>query len=169
MVANAPITTADKEVASLENLENKQEAVLEEELETDAHQMDQQLQEAVQRAYSGEEAEEAGTGPAGDMEDNGEYYSATDADADGDNDESEPVGAVKLPDGSGLSDADDADYEPADEEAADPPYKDDDPDDQIKRSTSSSDSEAGEEEWEAESNNHEDGDDAVNTAPANCM
>ena len=133
-----PTNTTDKR-ASLDAPDEEAETA-------DLQLMDQQLQEAVHRAYTGDE----------DEAEEGVANADAEIDADGENDESEPVGAVKLPDGSGLSDPEDVDYVPADEEAADNPAED------KAMSTSAGDAE----EWEAESNNHEDGD---NISDGNCM
>lgn len=119
--------------------------------ETDLYQMDAQLQNAVHRAYSGEIAEETENRHAGNIE------SAEDADAEGepdpeantggDNDETEPVGAVKLPDDAQSSDNEDADAD-AD---ADPAFENE----ESSAGPSSEESDA-DEEWEGESNGHED-------------
>lgn len=136
--------------------------------ETDLHRMDQQLQEAVQRAYSGEEAEVEEVEPAPQTKVDGEQPTES-ADAGRDNDESEPVGAVKLPDGPMSSDDEDAASETADADAADPPYENDNQSDKENGTDSSTQgSDVGEEEWEAESNGHEDRE-ADNPAHANCM
>lgn len=130
--------------------------------ETDLYQMDQQLQDAVHRAYSGEVAEENGDG--------GVNEEALCADAmdeqNGGDDDAEPVGAVKLPDAGASSDEEDADFEAADADA-DPAFEDDNDHDASQSEASDQESEA-EEDWEAESNGREDieGD---NRSRSNCM
>lgn len=129
--------------------------------ETDLYQMDQQLQDAVHRAYTGEVAEESGDDRA---EAKGERGDSIDASAEGkgsDNDDAEPVGAVKLPDEEASSDSDDANSDTAD---ADRSFENGnrsnfDPSDQ--------ESEA-EEEWEAESNGRDDAE-RDDRSRANCM
>lgn len=128
--------------------------------ETDLYHMDQQLQDAVHRAYTGEAAEEDGN-------DEEPRLGETNALVDGEDDETEPVGAVKVMDNdvsSGAeSEAADADGE------ADSAFEDDNDRDASAVEASESDS-AGEEEedWEAESNGHEDGD-ADNRSRVICM
>jgi histone acetyltransferase SAS3 len=125
--------------------------------ETDLYQMDQQLQDAVHRAYSGEEAEENGDSADGDaMRD--------DANSDrqsGDNDETEPVGAVKIPDEDASSEDEDADAD------GDPAFEDDNDRDASNAESSEGESEP-EEDWEAESNGGEDADADIRSR-ANCM
>lgn len=130
--------------------------------ETDLYDMDQQLQDAVHRAFNGEVAEEDGDSAVGEI--------ARDANREqngGDNDETEPVGAVKLPDedGSESSEGEDADYEAVDADA-DPAF-DEDNDREASESDSSDASEA-EEDWEAESNGREDADTDIRSR-ATCM
>lgn len=132
--------------------------------ETDPHTMDKQLQEAVHRAYSGEEAEGGEAEHASGIKSMGEQR--TETDISGDNDESEPVGTVKLPDGSESSDAasDTADAD------ADPSYENEnqsDKDDDGSASASRG-SDIGEEDWEAEGNDNGD-DEARNANSNNCM
>ncbi|KAJ5908786.1 Acyl-CoA N-acyltransferase [Penicillium taxi] len=115
--------------------------------ETDMYGMDQQLQDAVHRAYTGELGEEVGQSWT-----NGEVHSVN-AQPDGDNDETEPVGAVKLPDDAALSD--DEDEESAD---SDPPFEDDDNENDRDVSEHSEPESEAEEDWEDESNGQEDGD-----------
>lgn len=130
--------------------------------ETDLYQMDQQLQDAVHRAYNGEVAEENGdSGAEGETarddakseQDSGEY------------DETEPVGAVKLPDYGGLSEDEDADFEAADADA-DPAFEEDNEREASDAESSESESEA--EDWEAESNGREDADTDIRSR-ATCM
>lgn len=135
--------------------------------EADLYDMDQQLQHAVHQAYSGEVAEENG-----DHEVNGKLLGAGDSDDQygEDNDEAEPVGAVKLPnpeedqDEDEPSDNEDAESEPADADV-DPAFEED-PDRRASES-SESESEAGD-DWEAESNGREDVD-IENRSGALCM
>jgi histone acetyltransferase SAS3 len=127
--------------------------------ETDLYQMDQQLQDAVHRAYSGEEAEDIGD--SADSE-----AMRDDANSDrlsGDNDETEPVGAVKVPDDEASSEDEDADAD-AD---GDPAFEDENDRDASNAESSEGESEA-EEDWEAESNGGEDADADIRSR-ANCM
>lgn len=133
--------------------------------ETDLYEMDQQLQDAVHRSYSGEDGEE-------DAE-RGAEAEASFGDAEGsgnsaENDDTAPVGAVKLAGDDEASDEEDADgeYESADGDV-DPAFEDDN--DQQASEHSDSESEA-DEEWEAESNGHEDEDvEADVRSRTNCM
>jgi histone acetyltransferase SAS3 len=127
--------------------------------ETDLYQMDQQLQDAVHRAYSGEEAEDIGD--SADSE-----AMRDDANSDrlsGDNDETEPVGAVKVPDDEASSEDEDADAD-AD---GDPAFEDENDRDASNAESSEGESEA-EEDWEAESNGGEDADADIRSR-ANCI
>ncbi|OQD87571.1 hypothetical protein PENANT_c005G07176 [Penicillium antarcticum] len=127
--------------------------------ETDLYEMDQQLQDAVHRAYTGEADEdgpdEAADGSAGANGLNGDG---------GDNDEAEPVGAVKLPNEDAPSEEDYAESETADADA-DPVFEDNDRDASEPEST---DHESEAEDWEAESNDHEDGEADIRSR-ANCV
>lgn len=121
--------------------------------ETDLYHMDQQLQDAVHRAYTGEVAEEDGNDEA-----DGQARSRTRAVQDGgDDDETEPVGAVKVLDGDASSDAESG---VADAEGdADSAFEDDHDRDASPAESSESESSAEEEaDWEAESNGREDAD-----------
>ena len=133
--------------------------------ETD-FQMDQQLQNAVHRAYSGEvAAEESMMNNDEDRDADGEPD--VEAILDGDNDETEPVGAVKLPDEAAQSSDNDED-EDADADAdaeADPAFENQSA---AGSSSSSQGSDAEEEEWEGESNIHEDAE-LGNILRNNCM
>lgn len=122
--------------------------------ETDLYQMDQQLQNALHQAYSGETAEEIDDGK-------GTLRGATRSQRNGDVDDTEPVGAVKLPDNEIESEDEDGESRTADGDA-DPAFEDDNDREE------SADSESGEEDWEAESNGHEDGDGDTRSR-ANCM
>lgn len=134
--------------------------------ETDLYEMDQQLQNAVHQAYSGEVDEENGhSGVNG-----GGMSAATNGEENGgDNDETEPVGAVKLPeddddnDDDAPSENDDAESGTADGDV-DPAFEDND---RAASESSESESEA-EEDWEAESNGREDAD-IDNRSGALCM
>ncbi|KAJ5585560.1 uncharacterized protein N7459_005360 [Penicillium hispanicum] len=120
--------------------------------ETDLYQMDQQLQDAVHRAYTGEEAEENGDGVVDGEASRGGARAELNG---GYNDETEPVGAVKLP-GDEESFDEDADSEAADAEV-DPAFEDEA--DRAASPSESNESESeGEEEWEAESNGRDDAD-----------
>lgn len=166
----------------LPDMDNQQPEVVdsdqdaEGEEETDFYQMDQQLQNAVHRAYSGEVAAEETMEKLPDEEDkDAEGEPDVEAILDGDNDDAEPVGAVKLPDEGAQSsdneedadaDADaDADIDVDAEAVVDPAFEnrkqgDDD-------SSSSNQGSDAEEDWEAESNGHDGGLD--NPARGNCM
>lgn len=125
--------------------------------ETDLYEMDQQLQNAVHQAYSGEVAEENGHPGL-----NGRGLSAATNGGQngGDNDETEPVGAVKIPDDEddneddAASENDDAESGTADGDV-DPAFEEEN--DRAASESSESESEA-EEDWEAESNGREDAD-----------
>ncbi|KAJ6029547.1 hypothetical protein N7460_004124 [Penicillium canescens] len=127
--------------------------------ETDLYEMDQQLQDAVHRAYTGEADEdgpdEAADGSAGVNGLNGDG---------GDNDETEPVGAVKLADEDAPSEEDYAESETADADA-DPVFEDNDRDASEPEST---DHESEAEDWEAESNDREDVETDIRSR-ANCV
>ncbi|PYH96266.1 histone acetyltransferase [Aspergillus ellipticus CBS 707.79] len=119
--------------------------------ETDLYQMDQQLQDAVHRAFSGEAAEEAATGDPGDDQD-AEGEPDTEMNLDGDQNDTEPVGAVKLPNNAPSVDDEDAASGTADADA-DPVFENQSDSD---HGNSSSSQESDDEEWEGESNDHED-------------
>lgn len=147
-------------------MDSDQDAEGEEETDFYQMQMDQQLQDAVHRAYSGEVAAEE------NMMNNDEDRDAdgepdVEAILDGDNDETEPVGAVKLPDEAAQSSDNDEEDEDADAEA-DPAFENQSASDRAGSSSSSQGSNAEEEEWEGESNIHEDAD-LGNILRNNCM
>ncbi|EYE99813.1 putative histone acetyltransferase [Aspergillus ruber CBS 135680] len=128
--------------------------------ETDFYHMDQQLQNAVHRAYSGE-----ATAEETKVDDDRDAEGEPDIEAilDGDNDETEPVGAVKLPDEAAQSSDNDED---ADAEAeADPAFDHQSGSDNGK---SESSSQASDDEWEAESNDHEDAEAEISSR-SNCI
>lgn len=132
--------------------------------ETDFYQMDQQLQDAVHRA------EENTMNNDEDRDADGEPD--IEAILDGDNDETEPVGAVKLPDEAAQSSDNDED-EDADADAdadaeADPVFENRSASDRAGSSSSSQASDAEEEEWDGESNIHEDAE-LGNILRNNCM
>lgn len=131
--------------------------------ETDIYHMDQQLQDAVHRAYSGEDAEEDGdNGANADASYGGEGGS----DNGEDNEETAPVGAVKLPGNDDPSDEEEAESDTADADG-DPAFEDDN--DQPASEHSESESEV-DEEWEAESNGREDEDpEADIRSRSNCL
>jgi histone acetyltransferase SAS3 len=133
--------------------------------ETDLYQMDQQLQDAVHRAYSVEVAEEVdSTGREEDKDADGEQDS--DVDLNGDNNETEPVGAVKLPKGRpslGNGDAVDADGDTAFENQSDSDQ------DASGTGSSSRDSDEDDEEWDGESNDRDDVEVDNHTVRGNCM
>ncbi|EPS31732.1 hypothetical protein PDE_06689 [Penicillium oxalicum 114-2] len=155
MAASVPPAIDDPEKLDPPADEADSDMDAEGEEEADLYDMDQQLQHAVHQAYSGEVAEENG-----DHEVNGKLLGAGDSDDQygEDNDEAEPVGAVKLPnpeedqDEDEPSDNEDAESEPADADV-DPAFEED-PDRRASES-SESESEAGD-DWEAESNGRED-------------
>ena len=130
--------------------------------ETDLYQMDQQLQDAVHRAYSGEEAEEIGdSGADGEIMRTGAKNERVGG--DNDNDETEPVGAVKLPEDEESSDEEDAESGIADADV-DPAFEEDNDQD----ASEPSDSESEADDWEAESNGQGDADADIRSR-ANCM
>lgn len=142
--------------------------------ETDFYQMDQQLQNAVHRAYTGEVAAEENIDRLPDEDKDAEGEPDKDAEGepdveailDGDNDDAEPVGAVKLPDETVQSSDNDEEADADAEAEADPALehrRNGDDDDSSSSSSQASDAE----DWEAESNGHEDGLDTV--ARGNCM
>ncbi|KAF7720000.1 Uncharacterized protein PECH_008132 [Penicillium ucsense] len=125
--------------------------------ETDLYDMDQQLQHAVHQAFSGEVAEEnVDAVVQGEIPSLGNRYGQQNG---GDNDETEPVGAVKLPsletdehDSEGGSENGDVESETADGEV-DPAFEEEN----QRAASQSSESESGaDEDWEGESNGHED-------------
>jgi histone acetyltransferase SAS3 len=133
--------------------------------ETDLYEMDQQLQNAVHRAYSGENAD--GDQDADyDEDEDAEGEPDTELNINGDNDDTEPVGAVKMPDTAGSLDNDDA-ASPAADAEDDPAFENPSDSDAPAASPSSSESEA-DEEWEAESNSREDAE-VDTTVRGNCM
>lgn len=130
--------------------------------ETDLYAMDQQLQNAVHRAYTGE-ADGDGLDDAANGDTSRSRALNEDGDAEpGYNDYAEPVGAVKLPDGEAASDEEYAESEAGD---ADPVFQ------QNKRDASdvdSTDHESEAEDWEAESNGREDAEADIRSR-ANCL
>lgn len=132
---NPPIDTADSDLDA------------EGEEETDLYEMDQQLQHAVHQSYTGDTDEDGLNYAANGVNTrpqvlNGEYES--------DNDETEPVGAVKLLREDSASEEEYADSEAGDVDAE------------------STDHESEAEDWEAESNGREDVE-TDNRSRANCM
>lgn len=142
--------------------------------ETDLYQMDAQLQNAVHRAYSGEVAEET------DNRHVGNHETAEDADAEGEpdpeantgggNDDTEPVGAVKLPEDAQSSDNEDPASETVDADAdadaegeADPAFENND-----SSAASSSEESDADEDWEGESPGREDAKADI-AGQGNCM
>ncbi|KAI2730701.1 hypothetical protein CBS147332_2553 [Penicillium roqueforti] len=128
--------------------------------ETDLYEMDQRLQDAVHRAYTGEVDEdgpdETADGKNGSIKFNGED--------DDDNDGAEPVGAVKLPDDDAGSEEDYAESETADADA-DPGFEANERD---ASEPESSDHESEAEDWEAESNGREDVETDIRSG-SNCL
>ncbi|KAF7117737.1 hypothetical protein CNMCM5793_006893 [Aspergillus hiratsukae] len=133
--------------------------------ETDLYEMDQQLQNAVHRAYTGEAAE--GDQDADyDEDEDAEGEPDTELNINGDNDDAEPVGAVKMPDAAGSLDNEDAASAAADAED-DPAFENESDSEAPAPSSSSSESEA-DEEWEAESNSREE-EEVDTTVRGNCI
>ncbi|KAL4942521.1 hypothetical protein BDV06DRAFT_192004 [Aspergillus oleicola] len=133
--------------------------------ETDLYQMDQQLQDAVHRAYSGEVAAETGAAAVDeDLDAEGEVD--YDHIPDGEVDEAEPVGAVKIPEGA-LSSNNDDDAD-ADADADEDPEFNEQSESEREGSSSSSNRDS-DEEWEAESNGRAEGDADNNTVRGNCI
>lgn len=128
--------------------------------ETDLYEMDQQLQDAVHRAYTGEVD---GDGPE-ESGNNSSVNGLNGEDDDDDNDEAEPVGAVKLPDDDAGSEEDYAESETADADA-DPGFEANDRD---ASEPESSDHESEAEDWEAESNGGEDVETDIRSG-SNCL
>ncbi|KAL4808399.1 hypothetical protein BDV18DRAFT_134877 [Aspergillus unguis] len=130
--------------------------------ETDLYQMDQQLQDAVHRAYSGEVAAETGTA---DIDEDLDAEGELDYDhfPNGEVDEAEPVGAVKIPDGAPSLNNDDDD---ADADADEDPEFHEQSDSEGEAISSSSNSG---EEWEEESNGHAEAEADNNTVRGNCI
>ncbi|KAF7160412.1 hypothetical protein CNMCM5623_005967 [Aspergillus felis] len=133
--------------------------------ETDLYEMDQQLQNAVHQAYSGETAE-VDQDADYDEDEDAEGEPDTELNINGDNDDAEPVGAVKMPDAAGSLDNDDAASAAADAED-DPAFENPSDSDAPAASPSSSESEA-DEDWEAESNSREDAE-VDTTVRGNCI
>ncbi|PYH45261.1 putative histone acetyltransferase [Aspergillus saccharolyticus JOP 1030-1] len=170
MPATVPPVNDDPDKNTLPDfVDSEQDAEGEE--ETDLFQMDQQLQDAVHRALSGEPIDIAAAADPG-----------TDQDAEGETDiemdvngaplDAEPVGAVKLPKNASFGDEEDvvmssadaeadADEDPASEHNSDSEHEQD-------GSSSSSSSQESDDEWEGESNDHEDAE-AENTVRGNCI
>ncbi|KAI9931344.1 hypothetical protein ASPWEDRAFT_145547 [Aspergillus wentii DTO 134E9] len=167
MPAAVPPANDDTEMNPLADVvDSDQDAEGEE--ETDMYEMDQQLQDAVHRSYSADATREAGDEDAeAEPDEDQDAEGEPDIDAnlvDGDNDETEPVGAVKLPDNiptSDNEDAADADGDPAFENQSDS-------DNEGSGSSSSSQGSAGEADWEAESNGHDDAE-MDNIIRGNCI
>lgn len=130
--------------------------------ETDLYGMDQQLQDAVHRAFSREV-----DGDNGDSEADAVTARVKSQQTGGD-DETEPVGAVKVPQDESSGDDDDDDDADRESENADgegdPAFEDEN----DREASESSDSESEAEDWEAESNGHEDGDAEIRSR-TDCM
>ncbi|KAJ6163218.1 hypothetical protein N7497_003197 [Penicillium chrysogenum] len=129
--------------------------------ETDLYEMDQRLQDAVHRAYTGEVDED---GPEEAVDGNNLSVNGLNGEDDDDNDEAEPVGAVKLPDDDAGSEEDYAESETADADA-DPGFEANDRD---ASEPESSDHESEAEDWEAESNEREDVETDIRSS-SNCL
>ncbi|KAL2866620.1 putative histone acetyltransferase [Aspergillus lucknowensis] len=130
--------------------------------ETDLYQMDQQLQDAVHRAYSGEVAAETGVAEFDeDLDAEGEVD--PDVLPNGEVDEAEPVGAVKIPEGAHSSHNED------DADADDDPEFQEQSGSEREAESSSSSSRDSDEEWEAESNGGAEVEADQNAARGNCV
>ncbi|KAL2819525.1 hypothetical protein BJX63DRAFT_382293 [Aspergillus granulosus] len=143
----------------MENIDSDQDAEGE---ETDLYQMDQQLQDAVHRAYTGEVAAETGvTEFDEDLDAEGE--DDPDVIPNGEIDEAEPVGAVKVPEGASSPNNED------DAEGEDDPEFNENSDSEREAESSSSSSRDSDEEWEAESNGRAEVEADHNTVRGNCI
>ncbi|CAG7994566.1 unnamed protein product [Penicillium nalgiovense] len=129
--------------------------------ETDLYEMDQRLQDAVHRAYTGEVDEDD---PEEAVDGNNSSVNGLNEEDDDDNDEAEPVGAVKLPDDDAGSEDDYAESDTADADA-DPRFGANDRD---ASEPESSDHESEAEDWEAESNEREDVETDIRSS-SNCL
>ncbi|CAG8048966.1 unnamed protein product [Penicillium nalgiovense] len=123
--------------------------------------MDQRLQDAVHRAYTGEVDEDD---PEEAVDGNNSSVNGLNEEDDDDNDEAEPVGAVKLPDDDAGSEDDYAESDTADADA-DPRFGANDRD---ASEPESSDHESEAEDWEAESNEREDVETDIRSS-SNCL
>ncbi|KAL3477143.1 hypothetical protein BJX99DRAFT_257831 [Aspergillus californicus] len=132
--------------------------------ETDLYQMDQQLQDAVHRAYSGEVAAEIKpTTFDEDIDAEGEVD--PDVIPNGEVDEAEPVGAVKIPEGApSLNDDDDDD---ADAEV-DPEFQEHS-DSEREAGSSSSSNRDSDDEWDEGSNGRAEAEGDVHIIRGNCI
>ncbi|KAL3461440.1 hypothetical protein BJX64DRAFT_161901 [Aspergillus heterothallicus] len=143
----------------VENIDSDQDAEGE---DTDLYQMDQQLQDAVHRAYTGEFAAETEV-----MEFDEDLDAEGEVDPDvvpnGELDEAEPVGAVKIPEGASSPNNED------DAEADNDPEFDENSDSEREAESSSSSSRDSDEEWEAESNGRAEVEADHNTVRGNCI
>ncbi|KAL2852437.1 hypothetical protein BJY01DRAFT_96496 [Aspergillus pseudoustus] len=160
MPATVPAAADDSKLKPrMENLDSDQDAEGE---ETDLYQMDQQLQDAVHRAYTGEVAAETGfTEFDEDLDAEGEVD--PDVVQNGEIDEAEPVGAVKIPEGASSPNNED------DAEAEDDPEFNENSDSEREAESSSSSSRDSDEEWEAESNGRAEAEADHNTVRGNCI
>ncbi|KAL5048907.1 hypothetical protein BDW71DRAFT_205137 [Aspergillus fruticulosus] len=135
--------------------------------ETDLYQMDQQLQDAVHRAYSGEVAAETG-GAEVDEDVDAEGEVDYDHVPNGEVDEAEPVGAVKIPEGaSSINNDDDADADADADADEDPEFNEQS--ESERGGSSSSSSRDSDEDWEAESNGRAEAEADNNTLRGNCI
>lgn len=129
--------------------------------ETDLYEMDQQLQNAVHRAYTGE-ADGYGADDGANGKDTRTPVMNGQNGGGGDGDDTEPVGAVKLPDGEVASEEE---YAESDAGDADPAFEGNDRDASEAEST---DRESEAEDWEVESNGREEVEADVRSG-ANCL
>ncbi|KAJ5605637.1 hypothetical protein N7510_008418 [Penicillium lagena] len=148
----ATVPPADDDPGKLDPIYSDQDAEGEE--ETDLYQMDQQLQDAVHRAYTGEVAEENGDDEVG-----GETKESA---SSVENADSDVVGAVKIRDEDTSYHSEDADAE-AD---ADPAFED--RSDHGSNSDPSDQESDVEEDWDAESNDRDEADGDTRSR-ANCI
>jgi histone acetyltransferase SAS3 len=160
MPASVPAAAEESKLKPrAENIDSDQDAEGE---ETDLYQMDQQLQDAVHRAYTGEVAGETGSTEF-DEDLDAEGEEDPDVIPNGVVDEAEPVGAVKIPEGASSPNNED------DAEAEDDPEFNENSDSEREAESSSSSSRDSDEEWEAESNGGAEVEGDHNTVRGNCM
>ncbi|KAK1138597.1 Histone acetyltransferase [Aspergillus melleus] len=165
MPATVPPADHDTEMRPpADVVDSDQDAEGEEEEEgADLYHMDQQLQDAVHRAYSGEEAvEKIDPGEEADAE----GVPDTELHLEGEIDDTEPVGAVKLPDGVPSPGNEDLAAGSAD---ADPAFENQSDSDASSSSSNSHQESDVDDDWEEGSNENEDGEADNNTTRGNCV
>lgn len=171
MAATAPATYDDTKADPQANMvDSDQDAEGEE--DTDLYQMDQQLQDAVHKADSGEHEEDDASQaehldvPNEDLVENKGKGVARPR-LDEDDEETVPVGAVKLPEGQINSESEDAESDADDVDAAFEEESNED-NEKSESGSGSDESDGEEEEWEAESNDGEDAE-GDKSGRGNCM